>query len=81
MILFVMLRLLAANTIHVAAEVQAQYRVGEIISGEIDKSDFPEVSLDFSIRNALPNQLEPLKIDQVTILEGNEFMPITRLEK
>ncbi|HQC64886.1 MAG TPA: hypothetical protein PK459_07300, partial [Anaerolineaceae bacterium] len=80
MILFVMLCLLAANTIHVAAEVQAQYRVGEIILGEIDKSDFPEVSLDFSIRNALPNQLEPLKIDQVTILEGNEFMPITRLE-
>lgn len=52
----------------------------ELRLGEIDKSEFPEVSLDFSIKNARPNQLEPLKDSEITILEGSKKIPISRLE-
>ncbi len=76
----VMFCLLATPTLYMAADVHAQSHTAEIILGEVDKSEFPEISLDFSIRNASPSQLEPLKTGQVSILEGDEVLPITRLE-
>ena len=78
--MFVLLCFLATSMLFVVPTVQAQSGKAEIVLGEIDKSNFPYITLDFSIKNARPNQLEPLKMSDVSVFENDERLPITRLE-
>ncbi|NLZ26707.1 MAG: FHA domain-containing protein [Chloroflexi bacterium] len=80
MIWFVVFFLLVTNTFNNTPAAKAQSGKAEIVLGKIDKSNFPSITLDFSIKNARPNQLEPLKASQINIFENDELLPITRLE-
>ena len=80
MLAFVVFFLFATNALIGLSVVRAQSGNAEIVLGEIDKSNFPSITIDFSIKNARPSQLEPLKTNQISIIENDTLLPITRLE-
>lgn len=59
----------------------AQNNTPEIILGKVDKSDFPKIKLNFEVRNATVEQrAEPLKASDISILEGEEAVKISKLD-
>jgi hypothetical protein len=59
----------------------AQSTTPELILGEVNKSEFPTIKLDFEIKKAKPGQLtDPIERKDITILEGEKSLQITQLE-